>query len=281
MLIWCKIFVLVQRLKWNSVNGKYMSLLVKTIVVIIVLIFLPKPLITSVLYNNEDKKTILQKNDEFGAKEIITGDTLKLDSTQKDQINLPGGTAEKFTASQDSAYYRALRVRVPAIVRLQYDMSVYGDALRNQLFEKDIDQWDVAKDNISSIDPDLYKPSGVEMVHRETSVMNSQYIPFVKTIMPYGLKVNLSDIGNLLGLTEDYSPILRYNLDYATDVEIVIYSVNAAVIAVLFDGHQPAGAYSLRWNGRNDKGMRMPSGDYVGEVRIGKTKYVRKRIIVP
>jgi len=84
------------------------------------------------------------------------------------------------------------------------------------------------------------------------------------------MKVALGDIAQFFGLAEDVSPVIKYNLDFATEVQIVIYSVNASVVATLFDGHQPAGNYSITWNGRDDKGRKLPSGDYVAEVRIGK-----------
>jgi flagellar hook assembly protein FlgD len=88
-------------------------------------------------------------------------------------------------------------------------------------------------------------------------------------------------IGRFLGLTEDLSPTISYSLFETSHVEIVIYSVQANVIATIFSGRQVPGNYSYTWNGRNDRGMKMGSGDYVGEVRIGEKRYVRKRIYIP
>ena len=65
------------------------------------------------------------------------------------------------------------------------------------------------------------------------------------------------------------------------NVEVVVYSPQARVIAVLLKMHQPTGKYQITWNGRDEKGRRMPTGDYVAEVRLGDERFVRKRIQIP
>jgi flagellar hook assembly protein FlgD len=54
--------------------------------------------------------------------------------------------------------------------------------------------------------------------------------------------------------------------------------MNAVIIATMFDGIQSPGDFTYTWNGRDDSGRLLPVGDYVGEVRIGKEKLIRKRI---
>jgi flagellar basal-body rod modification protein FlgD len=96
-----------------------------------------------------------------------------------------------------------------------------------------------------------------------------------------GLQIPLSAIGAFLGLTEDVSPVISYSLESSAEVEVVVYSVQALVIRTLLTAKQYPGSYSITWDGKNDKGIIMPKGDYVAEVRIGKDRIVRKRIVVP
>ncbi|MBR3090812.1 MAG: hypothetical protein IKH10_02320, partial [Bacteroidetes bacterium] len=84
----------------------------------------------------------------------------------------------------------------------------------------------------------------------------------------------------LLGIIEDTSPEIKYSLGMIADVEIVIYSVQAKVIATIFKGTQRPGSYKITWNQRDDKGKKMPYGDYIAEVRIGTDRFVRKRIVI-
>jgi hypothetical protein len=132
------------------------------------------------------------------------------------------------------------------------------------------------------IPSDIYTPLASEVTAHEYGQIMATSVPFVKTYNPYsGFKISLNTIGRFLGLVEDLSPNLAYKIDYATNVEIVIYSLQAVVIATIFEGPQQPGSYKFTWNLRDDAGRKMPSGDYIGEIRIGKERYVRKRIYIP
>ena len=134
-------------------------------------------------------------------------------------------------------------------------------------------------ENIKNIPPEFYNPSPVEVVNRQIAIENSFYIPFVKTLPRFGT-ISFEAIGKLLGLTEDLSSNITYSLDYTTEVEVVVYSISSAVVSTMFRGRQAPGSYTLRWNGRDDTGKPMLPGDYIGEVRVGREKYIRKRIVL-
>lgn len=218
---------------------------------------------------------------ELKSVDIIKGDTVDLNMPKNDDKTLPGGSEIEYTAEQDSAYIRDLKLSMPIGSRIEYSLSLHDRRINEMIEISQKSPWGTAIANLENIPKELYKPGAVEKVLYDYNLQAAQTIPFVYTPNPYGLKIPLSDIGVFFGLTEDVSPVIKYELDFAADVEIVIYSLSAAVIAKLFDGHQSAGKYTISWNGRNDKGMKMPSGDYIAEVRIGKVKYVRKRILIP
>lgn len=186
-----------------------------------------------------------------------------------------------YSPEQDSAFKRALEYSLPvnALIRnglhlsepiWEFEQRMMGDR-----------QFSIAAKHLNSLPKSYYLPTPVEMVQRQIMIENAFNVPFVKTYNPYGLQVNLNDIGLFLGVTEDVSPRISYTLEYTSEVEIVIYSVKAAVIATIFKGIQGPGKYNITWNGRDDLGKQMSSGDYVAEVRIGKEKFIRKRIVIP
>lgn len=200
---------------------------------------------------------------------------------------LPNGGAvqsenrEQFTPEQDSAFARAIRWRLPLNTRMAYDLAMTNSRWEFQQKISEGTPWQFAMRNMQNIPREAYIPDPKEMVQFQTNIAMSQYIPFVRNTMPYGLQVPLSSIGQLMGLTEDVSPKLKYNLDYTSEIEVVIYSERAVVVATLFKGIQTPGSYSITWNFRDDQGREMPSGDYIGEIRVGKERYMRKHIVIP
>ncbi len=215
--------------------------------------------------NNDNRRTIL----ELGTKS---------DSTGASQLPF---LEEKFSPAQDSAFLQALRLRIPTNIIVQNHLG-YSDRLyameRNLRAGKGLDD---AIENIKNTPREFYTPTGNEIVQRQIAIDNAFYVPFVNTLPKVGFKIPVSAIAALFGLVEDVSPEISYELDFTTKVEVVVYSIKAVVIATLFNGIQPPGSYKLTWNGRDDKGKKMESGDYIAEVRIGNEKYVRKRIIIP
>lgn len=184
---------------------------------------------------------------------------------------------EVYTPEQDSAFARSINRNISFSTLVNSGLEYSNDLW---LLQKELSRgtpWQVALDNIRNIPKEFYIPSGVEMVHREIAIQNSQYIPYIRNMPQFG-KFNIHEILNFFGMVEDISPEISYSLDYVAEVEVVIYSVSSSVVATLFNGRQAPGRYTLTWNGRDSKGMVMPSGDYIGEVRIGNDRFIRKRI---
>lgn len=184
---------------------------------------------------------------------------------------------DNFTPEQDSAFARAINRNISFSALVNSGLNYSNDLW---LLQKELSQGtplQIALDNIRNIPKEFFIPSGVEMVHREIAIQNSQYIPYVRTMPQFG-KFNINEILNFFGLVEDVSPEISYSIDFVAQVEVVVYSVSSSVVATLFSGKQSPGRYTLTWNGRDSKGMPMPAGDYIGEVRIGNERYIRKRI---
>ncbi|MCC6349588.1 MAG: M6 family metalloprotease domain-containing protein [Candidatus Eisenbacteria bacterium] len=73
---------------------------------------------------------------------------------------------------------------------------------------------------------------------------------------------------------------LRYELPAHAHVVLRVYDVNGAVVRTLVDDEQPAGAYALRWNGRDDEGRPAGPGVYFDRITAGGFSDVRKLTLV-
>lgn len=211
---------------------------------------------------------------------LISIFTISLLSQTKSVDNeLPSSTieVEKFTPIQDSAFIRAMKSNLPTefLIKESLDIIEYNMQM-NRIIQDS--PWMIARRNLASIPREYFEADPVEVVQRQTMIQDAQYVPFVQTLPRNAFVMDLVDIGKLLGIVEDTSPTIKYTIVYASDVQIVIYSVNAKVVATIFSGMQTPGNYKRTWNGRDDYGKMLPKGDYIGEVRIGEYKYIRKVI---
>lgn len=73
---------------------------------------------------------------------------------------------------------------------------------------------------------------------------------------------------------------IRYRLAEAGAVQIVIYNLLGETVQTLVDETQPAGAYTLRWEGRNDRGQALPSGMYFLRMSAGNFLAERKLLLM-
>jgi hypothetical protein len=206
---------------------------------------------------------------------ILHSNVLQID--KGNELPSSEGDIERFTPEQDSAYKKALNSRLPKEILLKETLDFIEINMEINRLLRD-SPWMIARRNLASIPSEYFKADPVEIVHRQQMIQDAQYVPFVQTLPRAGFQVTPQEVGKLLGLIEDRTATIKYTLDHTTEVEIVIYSINAKVVATIFKGVQTPGSYQRTWNGRDDNGKQLPPGDYIGEVRIGSYRYVRKII---
>lgn len=213
------------------------------------------------------------------AREYLTGDSL--DASQRQSV--PGQTIHRFSAFQDSAYVQALRSNVSASLRFATSARLLVASIEST--PRTINEPTPAElvARTMSIPSAFLLPSGQEVLQQQIAIANSQYVPGV-LLRPMGtgnLQVGLNQIASFFGLTEDVSPTISYVVEQRSDVEVVVYSTQARIIATVFRGTQPPGSYEVTWNGRDESGKGVMNGDYVAEVRIGTERLLRKRMVWP
>ncbi|HYF03392.1 MAG TPA: FlgD immunoglobulin-like domain containing protein [Patescibacteria group bacterium] len=232
------------------------------------------------MQDSTNTKTIITVPKFYPTEKVITGDTLVSPRLVRDSIQLPGAGTTQFTPEQDSAYARAMRLRLPAVPRFQLDAFLFAGTYQSEQEAYENSPYKIAERNLQLPD-EVYQPSGEELTAHQYNIEQSMRVPFVNTMPRFGLRIPMSAVGRFLGVTEDVTPTMRYVVEYAMAVEVVVYSTQAVIIATVFKAPQSPGRYEVTWNGRDDKGRRMPTGDYIGEVRLSDGRTIRKRIEIP
>jgi M6 family metalloprotease-like protein len=76
------------------------------------------------------------------------------------------------------------------------------------------------------------------------------------------------------------STTIRYELASRSQVELRVYDVSGALVRTLVESVKNAGAYSLQWNGIDDRGNAVSSGVYFYRLTAGEFSDVRKMTLV-
>jgi len=71
---------------------------------------------------------------------------------------------------------------------------------------------------------------------------------------------------------------IEYQIPKSVDEELVIYDIFGRKVRTLVDREQPAGYYSITWNGRDDFGREVGAGIYLYRLRAGNFVDVRKMV---
>jgi hypothetical protein len=74
--------------------------------------------------------------------------------------------------------------------------------------------------------------------------------------------------------------IIWYDLPGFTRVEMKVFNLMGQEVTTLVNEAQPAGRYSVKWDGRNTAGQQVASGVYVCSLYAGDLKLTKKMLLV-
>lgn len=198
------------------------------------------------------------------------------------RIALPGQVRTRSSAEQDSAYRRALALAISASQRFAASLAESSSFLRMQSeLQRRPSIWEQIN-TMMNIPAEILQPSPQERTQYQLTIANAMYVPGV-LLYPMGTgnaMVNFSDIAKVFGFGEDVGPEIRYVVDETIEVEIVVYSTQALIVASPFRGIQAPGAYTITWDGKDQRGKKVTDGEYIAEVRLGGERIMRKRISI-
>ena len=76
------------------------------------------------------------------------------------------------------------------------------------------------------------------------------------------------------------STAIRYDLQESGPVSLRVYDITGQVVSALVSDEQPAGRYTITWDGRNQAGAQVASGVYLYELRAGSFRSVQKMLLM-
>ncbi|MBN2366018.1 MAG: T9SS C-terminal target domain-containing protein, partial [Calditrichaeota bacterium] len=99
-------------------------------------------------------------------------------------------------------------------------------------------------------------------------------------------KTNKPHNANDFQLSQNYpnpfnpATTIEFAVPYQSDVELVVYNTMGQKIKTLVKGPRNHGEYKIRWNGENDRGVKVSSGIYIYQLRVGSMIDSRKMIFI-
>jgi len=104
----------------------------------------------------------------------------------------------------------------------------------------------------------------------------------VITVLETGTGISSINEGVKISLEQNYpNPFIQqttidYALSSAGDVKIEIYNMLGQKIKTVKNTLQPAGNYSIIWDATNDKGLKVPHGNYFYQLQINGEKLTKR-----
>ena len=74
--------------------------------------------------------------------------------------------------------------------------------------------------------------------------------------------------------------IIRYELPQKTNVSLIIYNTLGQRIRTLVEKEQPAGKYSVKWDGKNEARRNAASGIYIMRLKCGSYSGIKKMLLI-
>lgn len=91
-----------------------------------------------------------------------------------------------------------------------------------------------------------------------------------------------STTGSRIALSNGVNPstVISFQLSVTSEVELAIFDLNGRWVRTLVRGVQNAGAHTVRWDGRDDRGQAVTSGVYLYRLAASGEVQVRRMVIV-
>ena len=74
--------------------------------------------------------------------------------------------------------------------------------------------------------------------------------------------------------------VLRFTLPQGDEIELAVYNLVGQKVATLTEGTREAGAYTLRWDGRDESGRTLASGVYLYRLQVGQQQVETRKLVL-
>jgi flagellar hook assembly protein FlgD len=122
---------------------------------------------------------------------------------------------------------------------------------------------------------EIFSVASAAALNTETTgvmTLNSQMVP-----VDYGKVIIRS---NVINPSKGEYTALNFRLNKSTKVNITVYDLAGNPVKELYDRTAPAGLTEVRWYGKNKRGRKVVPGLYYIVTKIGKSRDVKKVLVV-
>ena len=116
--------------------------------------------------------------------------------------------------------------------------------------------------------------------------VNQTYLMRANVQLITGLDDEQNALPKTFSLSQNYpnpfnpETIIRYTLPKNAGVNLTVYNTLGQKIRILIDNEQPAGKYSVKWDGKNDNRQSVASGIYILQFKSAKFTKVQKMLLI-
>ncbi len=125
----------------------------------------------------------------------------------------------------------------------------------------------------------------------EQSVESSFYatemeIDYVRVYEASALSNGTEPVSDLITLNQNYpnpfnsSTNIFYSISSGNQLKLNIYDVNGSKIIELSNNYKSAGTYSIGWDGKNERGIKVSAGIYLYSIDVGEFRQNKKMIFL-
>ncbi|MDD5530516.1 MAG: T9SS type A sorting domain-containing protein [bacterium] len=163
----------------------------------------------------------------------------------------------------------------------------------NDNTDNDINQLDVSGDTAILVQEFLHPENFLEGIcHDGANLWVSDYeIPRLWQIddgineNDIGVEENNSLSKNIPTLNNYPNPftkgtLIQYSLSNNTKVTLAVYDIQGRVVRTLINKMETAGNYSVKWNGKDDRGVNVKNGIYFCQLKTNGTKENKKITVI-
>ncbi len=127
-------------------------------------------------------------------------------------------------------------------------------------------------------------PSGIIQTGENIAV--NQLLTVIEDTVITGIDDKPRNAPSQIALAQNYpnpfnpETVINYQLSISTRVELSIYDLLGKKVRTLVDEHQTAGERSVKWDGKNSRGVTASSGIYIYRLKAGGQVVSRKMLLM-
>ena len=151
-------------------------------------------------------------------------------------------------------------------------------------------EWQSVEIPLSLFGLDLHEP--VDVIKLSGNLSGSFYLDDIRLVraIPEDITVVEEEepgaVPETFALDQNYpnpfnsGTVIRFALPTADDVELAVYNLAGQRVVNLAQGPRAAGAYTLRWDGRDDAGRELASGMYLYRLQAGEQLVETRKMLL-